>query len=82
MDPPAADIAIQGRARITNRSPHGIPGMACSRSAAQPIAATAARAWRGRSRSEADSRNHEAASRISGPPNMARPLSSALWVAE
>ena len=82
MAPLVAAIAIQGRARNANRAPHGSPGSACSRSAAQPMtAATAISACRGRSRSAADEVNHEAASRISGPPNIAGPVSSALPVA-
>ncbi len=81
IDPLVAAIAIQGRARNANRAPHGIPGSACSRSAAPVTAATAISACRGRSRSAADDVNHEAASLISGPPNMDRPVSAAFPVA-
>ena len=81
MAPPVAAIAIHGRARTANRAPHGIPGTACSRSAAQVTAATAISAGRGRSRSDADAVSQEAASLISGPPNIERPVSAALPVA-
>ena len=82
IDPLVAAIAIHGSASSANRAPHGIPGTACSRLAAAVTAATAISACRGRSRSAADSVNHDAASRTSGPPNMDRPVrGSALPVA-
>ena len=81
MDPLVAAIAIQGRARNAKRTPHGMPGTACSKSAAPVTAATAIIACLGFSRSAADEVNHEAASLISGPPNMDSPVSAAFPVA-
>jgi hypothetical protein len=81
MAPLVAAITIQGRVRSANRAPHGMPGTACSRSAVPVTAATAISACRGRTRSAADEVNHEAASLISGPPNMESPVSRAFPVA-
>lgn len=74
-------MTIQGSAKIAKRAPQGRPGSACSRSATRLTAAVRHSAVRGRNRSEADTRNHDAINRINGPPEIARPLAIGFLVA-
>lgn len=73
--PPVADITIQGSASRAKRMPQGSPVIAWRPSARQVAAATAARAFRGRTRSGIAARNQEATRRMIGPPKTARLVS-------
>jgi hypothetical protein len=75
MLPPVAESSTHGTTSSTTRAVIGSPGIAC---AASPTAITPAAsiiAVRGRHRSASESRNHDVASRTSGPPNITKAAS-------
>ena len=76
MLPPVADSSTQGTTSSTRRALIGRSGIAWTASPTAITPAPSIMAVRGRHRSASESRNHDVARRMSGPPNITNALSS------